>query len=216
MTDVARSKIMALLRNALGEKELQWEPGEARMDFLVQPDWARYRAAIEKRHAEFMLAADPDEAREALISRAVRGAVKKAVLSTQPLVLELGLAQALAGEGIEVLTPGKDAVNGAAGAQMGATCALAGLLDTGSVVVDSGPDRPLSYSLLPPLHVALLPGSRMLASHMRLPGLIRSLGAAPTAVHIITGSSSTADIELVKVYGVHGPVELLILGRDWL
>lgn len=93
----------------------------------------------------------------------------------------------------------------------GLTGADAGLADTGSLVLGHGPGRPRLASLLPPLHVAVLPVSRL------LPGLPAFLAAQPDALAassnfvIVTGPSRTADIELIPVYGVHGPKRLEVL-----
>lgn len=90
-------------------------------------------------------------------------------------------------------------------ASAGVTGALAGLADTGSIVVTSSPKRPRLASLLPPTHIALLPVDRL------YPDLPAFLARHPDLTQhgsnavIITGPSRTADIELTPVYGVHGP-----------
>jgi L-lactate dehydrogenase complex protein LldG len=87
----------------------------------------------------------------------------------------------------------------------GVTGALAGLADTGSIVVTSGAGRPRLASLLPSMHIALLRIADL------YPGLLDFFAAQPDIVRegsnvvIITGPSRTADIELTPVLGVHGP-----------
>lgn len=88
----------------------------------------------------------------------------------------------------------------------GITGAIAGLADTGSIIVDTGPGRPRMASLLPPVHIALLPVAQLypdLAAWMALRG--GSLLAEVANLTIISGPSRTADIELNLVLGVHGP-----------
>ncbi len=95
---------------------------------------------------------------------------------------------------------------------LGVTAAIAGLADTGSLVVNSGAGRPRSASLLPPVHVALLPVSNLypdLPTWMALEGE-RFLSTTANVV-IITGPSKTADIELNLVMGVHGPGEVHVI-----
>jgi L-lactate dehydrogenase complex protein LldG len=101
---------------------------------------------------------------------------------------------------------------------VGVTGALAGLADTGSLALPSGPGRGRLASLLPPVHVALLPVTSLyptmaafLAAH---PGVVRQA----SNLVFISGPSRTADIEQTVTMGVHGPRELhvvLIPPTDW-
>jgi L-lactate dehydrogenase complex protein LldG len=96
-------------------------------------------------------------------------------------------------------------------ASAGVTGALAGLADTGSLVLTSGPARPRFASLLPPTHIALLSVADL---HPSLPAFFAArpdLARAGSNVVIITGPSRTADIELTTVYGVHGPKVLHVV-----
>lgn len=94
-------------------------------------------------------------------------------------------------------------------ADIGFTGARAAVARTGSIVVDAGRAGGRTVSLLPPLHVALVPASAMLAE----PGdLWRTLGEGPLPSNLvqITGPSRSADIELVITLGVHGPRALWV------
>jgi L-lactate dehydrogenase complex protein LldG len=100
------------------------------------------------------------------------------------------------------------------GAIVGITGATAALVDTGSVALVHGSGRPRLVSVLPPVHVALVP----------VTGLRATLGAwfaeAPDVLHvaanvvIVTGPSRTADIEMTLTRGVHGPrlVHVVFIG----
>jgi L-lactate dehydrogenase complex protein LldF len=90
--------------------------------------------------------------------------------------------------------------------RVGVTGALAGIADTGSLVLVGGEGRSLSASLLPDIHIAILRESDLVSS---LSNVLRKLEirTAPAAV-IITGPSRTADIEMTLTIGVHGPKEL--------
>lgn len=96
--------------------------------------------------------------------------------------------------------------------QCGVTAALAGIADTGTILVTSGKDHPLTASLLPETHIAILKASAILPSlpeALRLPE-VRQASAAV----LITGPSRTADIEMTLTIGVHGPKELIVLLVD--
>lgn len=94
---------------------------------------------------------------------------------------------------------------------VGVTGAQGGLADTGSVALISGPGRGRLASLLPPVHIAILPQSRL------YPSLPAFLAAHPTATEagsnlvFITGPSRTGDIEMTLSMGVHGPGEVHVI-----
>ncbi len=88
----------------------------------------------------------------------------------------------------------------------GVTGALLGIAESGSLVLASGEGRPLTASLLPDIHIAILRESDLvltLLEALRHPE-IRSASAAI----IITGPSRTGDIEMTLSIGVHGPKEI--------
>jgi L-lactate dehydrogenase complex protein LldG len=85
------------------------------------------------------------------------------------------------------------------------TGADAALADTGSIGLVHGHGRARLVSLLPPVHVALVPVAHL---HATLGALLAAqphlLGGAANVV-FITGPSRTADIEMTLTRGVHGP-----------
>ncbi len=109
----------------------------------------------------------------------------------------------LAAAGIRLVKNGDPAI------RAGITGALVGVAQTGSLILTSGRARPLSASLLPETHIAILRQSRILWSleeALRLPEIREA-----SASIVITGPSRTADIEMTLTIGVHGPKELLVL-----
>jgi len=94
----------------------------------------------------------------------------------------------------------------------GITGALFGIADTGTLVMIGGEGRPLTASLLPEIHIAILRASEILPS---LPEALRKpeiRGAAAAA--LVTGPSRTGDIEMTHTIGVHGPKELHVFLID--
>jgi L-lactate utilization protein LutB len=88
----------------------------------------------------------------------------------------------------------------------GITGALVGIAESGSLVLVGGEGRPLTASLLPEIHIAILRESDLvptLADALARPEIL-----AASAAVIITGPSRTADIEMALTIGVHGPKEL--------
>ncbi|HZN40001.1 MAG TPA: lactate utilization protein [Planctomycetota bacterium] len=94
-------------------------------------------------------------------------------------------------------------------ADLGVTAAQWAIAETGTLVLVGDEERHRLASLLPPVHIALLPHSRILGNlGEALKTLARPLSPAVT---FITGPSRTADIELQLVIGVHGPRELHVV-----
>jgi L-lactate dehydrogenase complex protein LldG len=93
--------------------------------------------------------------------------------------------------------------------QAGLTGALAGIAETGTLVLTSGPGRPLTASLLAPLHIAIL---RIGDIYADLPRAINlpEVQQSPASI-LISGPSRTADIEMTLTIGVHGPGELHVI-----
>jgi L-lactate dehydrogenase complex protein LldG len=94
----------------------------------------------------------------------------------------------------------------------GCYCAIA---DTGTLMLLSGPDTPLTTSLLPDTHIALVPASRILRSMEDAWDLLRRESAAlPRQVAFVSGPSRTADIEMTLVLGIHGPYRVHVILVD--
>lgn len=132
----------------------------------------------------------------------------RAVVSREPEAQQVGAL--LLARGVEVLDVGKDA---SASAGLGVTGAIAGLATTGTVVQHSGRAGGRTASLLPPVHLCVLPASRIVASTAEV---LRHLGAQqlPSNVALITGPSRSGDIEQIIALGVHGPLEVRVVVLD--
>jgi len=86
---------------------------------------------------------------------------------------------------------------------------VAGIAETGSIVVTSAGGRAVQASLLPAHHVAILSADNIFPS---LDDFFAGIeNNPPTNITLITGPSRTADIELTLTIGVHGPEKVSIL-----
>lgn len=87
----------------------------------------------------------------------------------------------------------------------GAECAIA---ESGTLVIPGDQKRPLTASLLPETHLAILYSSAILP---RLPEALQRLEKekAPVTV-LVSGPSRTADIEMTLTIGVHGPKQVIV------
>jgi len=91
-----------------------------------------------------------------------------------------------------------------------ASCAIA---DSGTIVLHhSAREGRRVLSLLPDWHLCVLFASQVIET---LPEYFARTAQAPTFVTWISGPSATADIEMTRIKGVHGPRHLcVILVRD--
>jgi len=93
----------------------------------------------------------------------------------------------------------------------GFSVASAGLAETGSLLLETGPQEPRALSLVPPLNIILLNASAITASFLTLVQAHKLPAHMPTNVLLISGPSKTADIQQTLAYGAHGPKELIVL-----
>lgn len=97
-----------------------------------------------------------------------------------------------------------------ASAQFGITSADYGLVDTGTLVLLSSSEARLA-SLLPPIHIAVVPVTRLLGSLDELFERVPHPADIASSMVFVTGPSRTGDIELQLVRGVHGPGDLYVV-----
>ncbi|MFA9403884.1 MAG: LUD domain-containing protein, partial [Anaerolineales bacterium] len=100
-------------------------------------------------------------------------------------------------------------------APAGLTTCLAGLADTGTVILPSGVGQSNLTSLLPRTHLVILRAKDIYPSFdhwIRAGG--REAIASSSQLTLITGPSRTADVEMILTLGVHGPERLVIFTLD--
>ena len=103
-------------------------------------------------------------------------------------------------------------------ADLGITAADAIIEESGTIVVRARRGWERATSLLPPVHLVVFEAHQVVPSVRQLPHLLRSFHdeneKLPSAVHLITGPSRTADIEFNLVLGVHGPKKVYVLAAN--
>jgi L-lactate dehydrogenase complex protein LldG len=96
-----------------------------------------------------------------------------------------------------------------ANADVGLTSADAGLAETGTIIVTSGPGKSRLASLLPPVHIALVPISTLTTDLFTWAAAFNR--QLPANLNFISGPSKTADIEQTMAIGVHGPKRFIVI-----
>ncbi len=99
----------------------------------------------------------------------------------------------------------------AARADIGLSTAEWAIAETGSLVIESGPGRGRTVTLLPPVHVAVLAADRVLRTVPEAIGKYAGGERLPSSVSFHTGPSRSGDIEMTLSIGVHGPGEVHVV-----
>lgn len=92
--------------------------------------------------------------------------------------------------------------------------AFAGVAETGTLVLLSGPDNPTTLNFLPDTHIVMVKAEDIAGDYESIWRHLRALhgpGVLPRTVNFITGPSRSADIEQTLILGAHGPRALHIL-----
>ncbi len=91
----------------------------------------------------------------------------------------------------------------------------AAIAETGTIVVVSSPDSPMTHNYLPEHHIVVVPVSVVVRWQEDVWRILRKRpDFPPRGIAMISGPSKTADVEQTIEYGAHGPrnVHLLLLG----
>lgn len=90
--------------------------------------------------------------------------------------------------------------------------AIAGIAETGTLALASGPNTPTRLNFLPDFEVVVLERGHVVAHYEDVwTGLA---GRMPRVVNFVTGPSRTADVEQTIQLGAHGPRSLHLLLID--
>ena len=129
--------------------------------------------------------------------------------------LEAPIRQAMYGAGVRVIESGASTVS-VEETRAGITSAALGIAETGSLLIEGDALFPRLATMLPLVHVVVMPSSALVSSldeageHLRKSALDGPEGPLHYA-SFVTGPSRTADIEKTLSTGVHGPGELHIV-----
>ncbi|NIA71729.1 LUD domain-containing protein [Pelagibius litoralis] len=94
------------------------------------------------------------------------------------------------------------------------TGAFAGIAETGTLMMASGPEAPITLNFLPENHIVVLRASQVVGAYEEAWTRLRQRygsGVMPRAVNMITGPSRTGDIEQTIQLGAHGPRRLHVI-----
>lgn len=201
----ARDTVLKNIRTALGRTEGQKpttvpEPLLRVRNWSIEEKLALFRGALEKLAGRVFVANSQAEARD-YVAAVIEG--KTAIASGGALLEECGILEL---PGVQRMPEDTQELrNACATCDVGITSAWCLLAETGTVVMRTTTEEPRMISLLPPVHVAVVSRSKMLANLDELLGLLPRPVEDMSSLVLITGPSRTGDIEQFLVRGVHGP-----------
>lgn len=208
---MARENVLHKVRTALGRSAGQAIPPPPPVRLSVPDVDAEARAAsflerIEALAGRTLRVREPAAACD-YIANLTTG--RMAIASNAPFLRECGIT-GLPGvrTGVTAREPLRELC---ATADFGITSADHALADTGTLVMLSSREEARMISLLPPVHIAVVPLQRILSGLDELFTVLPDPMEASSSMVLITGPSRTADIEQILVRGVHGPGEIHVI-----
>ena len=208
---MSRDAILNKVRTALGRTAgepvatpppVRLRVGEVDTDTRIASMLRAVEALAGKTHR----AATAEDAR-AYVAAILDG--KTAVASNAPFLRECGIVDLT---GVQSGLTDAAALRAlCATADVGITSADYALADTGTLAMLASPAEARLISLLPPVHIAVVPKDRVLSGLDELFTILPLPAEQTSSMVLITGPSRTADIEQILVRGVHGPGVLSVV-----
>lgn len=217
-----RVAVLSRIRNALGGSDSQAARRAAAAQRLGQPvpplvperatrpkDQQRhdFRAFLEGQSATVL---------EVATSAEVPGAIGRYLRGTNlPLRVRTGGDSYLAGLPWQS-EPALERLQGPAAAtdEVGLSHAAAAVAETGTLVLASGPDNPVTLDFLPETHIVVVEDKDLVGGYEGAWETIRARYGRrqmPRTVNFVSGPSRTADIGGELVMGAHGPRRLCVI-----
>ena len=221
----ARSAILDGIRRSLHRGELSAAQRQAVEARLAQPPRgpavARANLPQDQKIALFCQWAEINNASVARVRAADVPAEVAAYLARNNLPAEAAIAPSPALEGFDwagqkmlSLRRGR----GEGSDHVSITGAFAGIAETGTLVMASGPDHPVTLNLLPDTHIVVLREADIVGGYEEVWERLRARygkDRMPRTVNTITGPSRTGDIEQTIELGAHGPrrMHVVVVGE---
>jgi L-lactate dehydrogenase complex protein LldG len=217
----ARSTILNGIRRSLRRGELSAAERQAVETRLARPPRgpavARADLPQDQKVALFCQWAELNNATVARVGATDVPAEVAAYLARNNLPAEAAMAPSPALEGFDWASQKMLSLRrgrGQGSDHVSITGAFAGIAETGTLVMASGPDHPVTLNLLPDTHIVVLRESDIVGGYEDVWGRLRARYGKdhmPRTVNTITGPSRTGDIEQTIELGAHGPRRMHIV-----
>jgi L-lactate dehydrogenase complex protein LldG len=171
---------------------------------------ALFKSFLAAQATDLIELSDPAEIPQAIAEYlSAHGAPLRVRTGADPLVASLPWREV---RGLERHTGPADA-----GDTASLSRALAGVAETGTLVLASGPDNPTTLAFLPDTHIVVLRRAAICGSYEEAVALAAAeagSAALPHTLNLVTGASRTGDIGGRIVRGAHGPRRLAVILLD--
>ena len=224
MATDARDFILSKLR-AAPRRELPPRP-QVREQPSAAPDRSQlvalFRQSLQEVGGVLFEVADRESLYRKLEEIVREEGVRRAVATTDEVMGPLDLPAWGRGIGVEIRTPSdyhdREAFKNALFREVdaGITGVDLALAPSGTLVLAHDAAQARLVSLAPLLHVAILPVERITADYDQVVDQVFGAGRRPSQVCLITGPSSTADIQATPFKGMHGPRRLVVVAVERL
>lgn len=219
MSDEARSHILGTLRRQLKRGPLDAARRSELERRLNQPvsNLIPARAQLPQAEQVELFVKMAEEAAASVVRVTTLDAVPAAVadflhrqgLPSQLVVAPAAELTALPWHAAQLTTARRVAQDGD---KVSVTPAFAGIAETGTLMLLSGPDSPTTLNFLPDVHIVILRTEHIVGPYEDAFALLRERGhGMPRTINLITGPSRSADIEQTLQMGAHGPIQLHIV-----
>ncbi|MEM1045982.1 MAG: lactate utilization protein [Pseudomonadota bacterium] len=219
----ARAAILSKIRRSLGVDGTETDRRAVAADRLQRAPRGlvpkRGAGSASEQKALFMKMAEAVQA--SVVTVPSRQAVPEAVADylrgrNLPPSLKTGADPRITALPFEANTPTLEVRHGPSDGQdpVGLSYAFAGIAETGTLVLHSGPDNPTTLNFLPDTHVVVVDAQDIDGDYETAWTRLRDTfgkGVMPRTVNMITGPSRSGDIEQTLLLGAHGPRDLHII-----
>jgi L-lactate dehydrogenase complex protein LldG len=213
MSNGARERVLANVRAALaGGRFAVSEPPP-----LPQREWSRdekidrLKTLLENMHAQVHMAGHGewvDKLKDILAKRAFN------TLVYAPCTPLGDALEAAWGDGLPPLTAYSQDIEQLKdrlfASDAGITSTRGAIAETGALILCPDAKEPRLLSLVPAVHIAVVEADKIYSTLGEAMRAEHWQDGMPTNAVLISGPSKTADIELILVFGVHGPKDLVV------
>lgn len=198
--------------------DVAWTRRESGEDRPIEDPPARFIEELEALGGHGKRVESLEEAREYVLDLAREREAKLLLRWDVDDLEDLGVDAPLGETGVEVAVwrDLADFREIAGKADIGLSTAEWAIAETGTLVLEGGPGKGRTVTLLPPTYVALMPVERILRT---VPEAIEKYaggeaGGLPANVCFHTGPSRSGDIEMSLFVGMHGPGDVHVVLVD--
>ena len=162
-------------------------------------------------------ASDISDAKRILSEMSKAEGIRSVISSSDDIVKSLDLQKWGITAGIEVisadsLSERETLKDKAFSLDAGITGADFAVAESGTIGIAAGKSMPRLASIAPPIHIAVIHLGKLFPTYeTAMQNYIESTKAMPSQLVLITGPSSTADIQATPFKGMHGPGKLFVI-----